>query len=76
MQRDESLLADMAYAVRLILQFTEPMTFDAFRADPKTQSAVIHRSLLSAKWQSSSPTTSGNPIPTSLGRLWPVCATS
>jgi uncharacterized protein with HEPN domain len=46
MQRDESLLTDMAYAVRLILQFTEPMTFDAFRADPKTQSAVIHQFLL------------------------------
>jgi uncharacterized protein with HEPN domain len=46
MQRDVSLLADMADAARLILQFTEQMGFEQFRSDLKTQSAIIHQFLV------------------------------
>ena len=46
MQRDASLLIDMAEAARSILQFREQMNFEQFRADKKTQSAVIHQFLI------------------------------
>lgn len=46
MQRDVSLLTDMANAARSILQFREQMNFEQFRADKKTQSAVIHQFLI------------------------------
>lgn len=46
MQRDVSLLTDMANAARLILQFTEQMSFEQFRLDLKTQSAIIHQFLV------------------------------
>jgi len=46
MQRDISLLIDMADAARSILQFREQMNFEQFRADRKTQSALIHQFLL------------------------------
>ena len=46
MQRDVSLLIDMANAARSILQFREQMNFEQFRADKKTQSALIHQFLL------------------------------
>ena len=46
MQRDKGLLLDMKRAVLLILQFAEQMSFDEFRTDLKTQSAVIHQFLL------------------------------
>jgi len=46
MPRDASLLADMAYAARLIVQFTQPMNHAQFRSDLKTQSAVIHQFLV------------------------------
>ena len=46
MQRDLSLLIDMADAARSILQFREQMNFEQFRADRKTQSAVIHQFLV------------------------------
>jgi len=46
MQRDVSLLIDMADAARLILQFREQMNFEQFRADKKTQSALIHQFLV------------------------------
>ena len=46
MQRDESLLTDMADAARLILQFIEQMSFEEFRSDLKTQSAIIHQFLV------------------------------
>ena len=46
MQRDKGLLLDMKRAATLILQFAEQMSFDEFRSDLKTQSAVIHQFLL------------------------------
>jgi len=46
MQRDSGLLVDMKRAALLILQFAEQMSFEAFRSDLKTQSAVIHQFLL------------------------------
>lgn len=46
MQRDLSLLIDMANAAHSILQFREQMDFGQFRADRKTQSAVIHQFLI------------------------------
>ncbi|MHC4511571.1 MAG: HepT-like ribonuclease domain-containing protein [Planctomycetota bacterium] len=46
MQRDLSLLTDMADAARLILQFREQMSFEQFRSDLKTQSAIIHQFLV------------------------------
>ncbi len=46
MQRDISLLIDMANAARLILQFREQMNFEQFKADKKTQSALIHQFLI------------------------------
>jgi len=46
MQRDVSLLTDMANAARSILQFREQMNFEQFRIDKKTQSAVIHQFLI------------------------------
>ena len=63
MQRDASLLVDMAYAARLILQFRERMSIDQFRSDLRTQSAVIHQflvigevvKLLSADFRKSNP---------------------
>ena len=63
MQRDVSLLIDMANAARSILQFKEQMNFRQFRADSKTQSALIHQflvigevvKLLSVEFRSSNP---------------------
>lgn len=46
MQRDKGLLLDMKRAATLILEFAEQMSFDQFRSDLKTQSAVIHQFLL------------------------------
>jgi uncharacterized protein with HEPN domain len=46
MQRDTSLLTDMADAARSILQFRGQMNFEQFRADKKTQSALIHQFLV------------------------------
>jgi uncharacterized protein with HEPN domain len=46
MQRNDSLLIDMADAARLILKFRGDLTFDQFRADRKTQSAMIHQFLV------------------------------
>lgn len=46
MQRDESLLHDRLGAADQIEQFKGGMDFEQFRADAKTQSAVIHQFLL------------------------------
>jgi uncharacterized protein with HEPN domain len=46
MQRDTSLLLDMFRAVSQILQFKGKLTFEQFRKDAKTQSALIHQFLL------------------------------
>ena len=46
MQRDASLLLDMLRAAKTILHFKGTMTLSEFRADAKTQSAVIHQFLL------------------------------
>ena len=46
MQRDESLLQDLLGATEQIEQFRARMDFERFRADAKTQSAVIHQFLL------------------------------
>ncbi len=46
MQRDDSLLLDMFQAARRIAEFMSGMDLEQFRADLKTQSAVIHQFLL------------------------------
>ncbi|MDT8302381.1 MAG: DUF86 domain-containing protein [Sedimentisphaerales bacterium] len=46
MQRDESLLLDMFRATSRIVQFKDELTFEQFREDAKTQSAIIHQFLL------------------------------
>jgi uncharacterized protein with HEPN domain len=46
MQRDQSLLLDMSRAARQIVQFKRGMDFEQFRADAKTQSAIMHQFLL------------------------------
>lgn len=46
MQRDTTLLLDMFRAVSQILQFKGALTFEQFRTDAKTQSALIHQFLL------------------------------
>jgi len=43
MQRNISLLLDMANACRQIVRFIGQMDFEQFSKDPKTQSAVIHQ---------------------------------
>ncbi len=46
MQRNLSLLLDMANACRQITNFTKDMTVEQFAGDLKTQSAVIHQFLV------------------------------
>lgn len=46
MQRDTSLLLDMFRATSQIVQFKGELTFERFRDDTKTQSAIIHQFLL------------------------------
>jgi uncharacterized protein with HEPN domain len=43
MSRDDTTLLDIARAVHLIQSFIAGMTKDAFLADQKTQSAVLHQ---------------------------------
>ncbi len=43
MRRDEATLLDIAKAVRLVVNFTEGSTKEAFLEDPKTQSATLHQ---------------------------------
>ncbi|MFA6186253.1 MAG: HepT-like ribonuclease domain-containing protein [Phycisphaerae bacterium] len=46
MQRNLSLILDLARACRQIIQFTAEMNFESFRTDNRTQSAVIHQFLV------------------------------
>ena len=46
MQRDQALLVDMAQACQRIREFAGHMGLDDLRADPKTQSAMIHQFLV------------------------------
>jgi uncharacterized protein with HEPN domain len=46
MQRDASLLLDMFRATSQIVQFKGELTYERFRTDAKTQSAIIHQFLL------------------------------
>lgn len=46
MQRNTSLLLDMFRAASQIVQFKSEMDFEQFRADTKTQSAILHQFLL------------------------------
>ncbi|MCX5633623.1 MAG: DUF86 domain-containing protein [Phycisphaerae bacterium] len=46
MQRNASLLLDMANASRQIVEFIDRMDFEQFSKDQKTQSAVIHQFLV------------------------------
>ncbi|MGA2915283.1 MAG: DUF86 domain-containing protein [Sedimentisphaerales bacterium] len=46
MQRNASLLLDMANACRQIVGFIDRMDFEQFNKDQKTQSAVIHQFLV------------------------------
>jgi uncharacterized protein with HEPN domain len=43
MPRNEATLLDIANAARLVQTFVQGMTKEAFLADPKTQSAVLHQ---------------------------------
>ncbi len=46
MRHDPSILLDMARAAKLILDFSAGMDRETFRADEKTQSAIIHQFLI------------------------------
>ncbi|MCX7012068.1 MAG: DUF86 domain-containing protein [Candidatus Sumerlaeota bacterium] len=46
MPRDQASVLDMVNAARLALEFTHGMEKEAFWADVKTQSAVIHQLLI------------------------------
>jgi uncharacterized protein with HEPN domain len=46
MNRDEASLLDIARAASLIQEFTSGSSFEAFRTDQKTQSAVQHQLLI------------------------------
>ncbi len=46
MQRDRALLQDMLRAAQQIEQFKGQMDLEQFRADAKTQSAILHQFLL------------------------------
>ena len=46
MQHDTTLLLDLFHAASQIVQFKGKMDLEQFRADAKTQSAVIHQFLL------------------------------
>jgi uncharacterized protein with HEPN domain len=46
MQRDASLLLDMLNACRQIIQFKDQLSYEQFRGDFKTQSAIIHQFLI------------------------------
>lgn len=46
MPRDRALLQDMLHAAEQVEQFKAQMDFDQFRADCKTQSAILHQFLL------------------------------
>jgi uncharacterized protein with HEPN domain len=46
MQRNASLLLDIANACRQIVEFIDRMDFEQFSKDQKTQSAVIHQFLV------------------------------
>ncbi len=46
MQRDEVLLVDMYQASKQIAIFKADISFEQFRTDAKTQSAIIHQFLL------------------------------
>lgn len=43
MQRNDALLVDMYQAARQIARFKADINFEQFRADAKTQSAIIHQ---------------------------------
>jgi uncharacterized protein with HEPN domain len=43
MARDDATLLDIANAARLVQSFIKGMTKEAFLADLKTQSAVLHQ---------------------------------
>lgn len=46
MQRDDSLLLDLYEAADRIAEFASGFDLEQFRADPRTQSAIIHQFLL------------------------------
>lgn len=46
MRRDEASLLDIVKAARLILDFKQGMTKEAFLNDRKTQSAILHELLI------------------------------
>ena len=46
MQRDETTLLDIVRAGRLVLSFIDGLSLQAFHADLKTQSAVLHQLLI------------------------------
>ena len=43
MTSDDAILLDIVNAARLVQTFVQDMTKEAFLADPKTQSAVLHQ---------------------------------
>ena len=46
MPRDEAVLLDVAGAARLVLEFRHDMDKAAFFEDVKTQSAILHQSMV------------------------------
>jgi uncharacterized protein with HEPN domain len=46
MSRDETTLADILRAARLVVVFADGMDIDAFLDDLKTQSAVLHQLMI------------------------------
>jgi hypothetical protein len=68
MARDDATLLDIANAARLVQSFIKGMTKEAFLADLKTQSAVLHQLPSSAKRSSGCHRPFGISIPSFRGR--------
>ena len=76
MQRDTSLLLDMFRATSRIVQFKGELTFERFRTDAKTQSAIIHQFLLIDEVAKLISDDFKKKIRRFHGRLWHVCGIS
>ena len=46
MRSEAKILVDIANATRLILEFTQGLTFEQFKQDIKTQSATLHQMIV------------------------------
>jgi hypothetical protein len=73
--RDVATLLDVRLAAERVLQFVAGMSSLAFQEDVKTQSAVLHQLLTSARRRNDCRTSSGPLTATCLGPRWRACAT-